>query len=321
MIRLLWRTDLHLAETSPRSRLDDWKTTLLARLVEIGEIAKRENVDAVIDGGDFFHVKSPSKTSHQLVAEVMRIHRDYPCPVYSCVGNHDCVYGDYEYLSQQPLGVLFDSGTFKRLYDKHEARFQNIRVVGVPYHGTDYDLSRFESIKRGSEDVLIVVGHVLATPGKGGKGAMFKGEDIVGYDFLKTLDADVFAFGHWHKDQGVSEISPGKHVINVGSLSRGSLSQDNLSRKPCVVVINISEDASISFDRIDLNVKPASEVFDIEMKQRIEQRELSLETFSTSLKDVLHSRQKGVLEDSVRSLDIPDRVKEKVLFYLEHGAK
>ncbi|MEL7340068.1 MAG: metallophosphoesterase, partial [Bacteroidota bacterium] len=209
MITLVWRTDIHYADTSPSSRLDNWSDTILEKIRYVGKFAEEVSADAVIDGGDFFDRKSPSRTSHKSIIRIMESHRDYPCPVYSCVGNHDCVFGDYSFLDQQPLEVLFRSKTFRRLYDEHEATFVaedsydhhredsfTVRVVGVPYHGTTYDLERFRAVKKGNEDYLVMVAHVLASA-KGG--SMFEGEDILSYDFLKTLDADVMAFGHWHK--------------------------------------------------------------------------------------------------------------------------
>jgi hypothetical protein len=43
-MRLLWRTDAHLADTTPESRIDDWATTVLGKLAQVGEIAKKFGV-------------------------------------------------------------------------------------------------------------------------------------------------------------------------------------------------------------------------------------------------------------------------------------
>ena len=205
MIRLLWRTDIHLSDKSPASRKDDWAETVFSKLEQVKRAAAKLKVDAVIDGGDFFHVKSPSRNSHALVHQAVEHHADYPCPVYCTPGNHDAVYGDYAFLPQQPLGILFSSGVFKRLYDEHEAVFEEtadfethgiqtvckVRVVGIPYHGTKYDMERFRSIKKGEEDFLVVVAHVLASE-RGG--TMFEQEDVVKYADLADLDPDVWCF-------------------------------------------------------------------------------------------------------------------------------
>ena len=318
MINLVWRTDIHFSDKSPQSRTDNWKETLLDKISQVGEIAREVNAHAVLDGGDLFHIKSPNRTSHGLVQSIMEVQSHYPCPTYACIGNHDVVYGDYTYINQQPLGVLFSSGVLNRLYDEHEAVFSKngvtVRVVGIPYHGVRYDWSRFTSIKKGDEDYLVVVAHVLASK-KGG--SMFEGEDIIKYADLKSLDPDVWCFGHWHKDQGVTEIVPGKWVVNVGSLSRGSLSQDNLDRTPRCAVLNFSENG-INIETRDLKVSSASDIFDLEGKERQEAQSEVIGSFVKSLEGALELEEKN-LSDMVQDLEISAEVKERVINYIERA--
>lgn len=315
MIKLLWRTDIHMSDRTPASRTDDWRTTVERKLRKVGEMAK--DYDAVLDGGDFFDIKSPTRNSHSLVREVIDIHKDYPVPVYACVGNHDCVYGDYTFLHQQPLGVLFSSGAFERLYDEHEITFEKdgvkVRVVGIPYHGVHYDMERFKNIKKGDEDYLVCVAHVLASE-KGG--SMFEGEDIVKYADLTELDPDVWCFGHWHKDQGITEIAPDKWVVNIGSMTRGSLTQDNIDRIPCLGSLCFSE-KGIELTKIPLEVDPAEEIFDLEKREKEEIREDTMATFVGSLKDSLATCSETDLRESILALEIPQGVKERALLYLE----
>lgn len=320
-VRLVWRTDVHLADKAPQARLDDWVDTVSDKLAQVGDIARRVGAQAVIDGGDFFHVKSPGRNSHHLVRKTIEIHEDYPCPVYACVGNHDCVYGDYAKLPQQPLGVLYEAGVFRRLYDEHEAVFEvdgvKVRVVGIPYHGTTYDMQRFD-IKKGDEDYLVVAAHVLASEGGG---SMFEGEDIVRYSDLYDLDPDVWVFGHWHKDQGITkaESRDGRPrlIVNVGSLTRGSLSEDQVDRKPAAVALIFNHD-EVQHVRFDLEVASKEEVFDIASRVRHETRSMALDGFVKKMKESLNKTSKTPLEDQVRALPgVPPAVKEKALHYLE----
>lgn len=330
MIQLLWRTDIHLSDKSPASRKDDWTETVFQKLEQVKKAASKLQVDAVIDGGDFFHVKSPSRNSHALVHKAVEHHADYPCPVYCTPGNHDAVYGDYSYLPQQPLGILFSSGVFKRLYDEHEAVFEEtvglevhdlqtackVRVVGIPYHGTKYDMTRFQSIKKGDEDFLVVVAHVLASP-RGG--TMFEQEDVIKYADLAGLDPDCWIFGHWHKDQGIQEIN-GKYFVNIGSLTRGALIQDEMDRKPGVVLMQFERGKNPSFQTLRLNVRPATEVFDVESRVRAEERETTMDAFMSSVRETLVESKEMDLAESVEAMsDISDRVREKALLYLERS--
>lgn len=320
MVTLVWRTDLHMADEAPSSRTDDWASTLFDKLRQIGEIARANKAQAVLDGGDFFHLKSPSRNSHDLVRRTAEVHAEYPCPVYANVGNHDVKYGALEYLHESPLGVLFSSGVFRRLYDQHEAVFENdgvrVRVVGIPYHGTKYDMNRLTSIVKGDEDYLVVIAHLLASPAGG---TMFEAEDIVSYSDLANHDASVTCWGHWHKNQGIREVASGKWVVNIGSLSRGSLTQDEMDRVPSVAVMEFRK-SGIRIREVPLRVHPAKEVFDVGRRERQIARATTVETLVQSIQATAMPRIEGSLIDEVRVRgDIPEVVRERTIEYLERS--
>ena len=321
MIRLLWRTDVHLSDRPPASRTDDWASTVFDKLGQVRDVARKVNAQAIIDGGDFFHIKSPTRNSHDLVRRTAEHHANYPCPVYCVPGNHDSIYGDYSFLPQQPLGVLYATGVFRPLYDQHEAVFiqdgLKVRVVGIPYHGTTYDLNRFHAIKKGDEDFLICIAHVLAS--KHG-GTMFEGEDIIKYADLLGTAPDAYCFGHWHKDQGVEHMG-GKSFVNIGSLTRGSLSQDDLSRAPSCAILTCQAGKLLEVTTVRLRVQPPEKVFDLEKRDRQVRQQEDMTSFVDHIKDALVPLNGSVpLMDTLRDLpDISSDVRERALLYLERA--
>jgi len=50
MIKLLWRTDVHLSDNPPASRKDDWVEAIFAKLAQVKTVARKLSVDAVFDG-------------------------------------------------------------------------------------------------------------------------------------------------------------------------------------------------------------------------------------------------------------------------------
>lgn len=327
MIRLLWRTDVHCRDHTPSSRKDDWVETVSRKLTEVGEIAAKYDVDAVIDGGDLFDDKLPVRTSHRLVSRIARIHRGYPCPTYVNVGNHDLRLSRLDNLPENPLETLYSTGVVHRLYDEHEAVFEKegmkVRVVGVPYHGPRYDLGRFKQIERKDEDWLVCVAHVLASP-EGGE--MFKNEDILKYDELADLNdnIDVWNFGHWHKNQGIQEVKGGKWVVNIGSLTRGSLTEDNTTREPGVVVMGFWPSAKQmppSLEFVKITIRPAEEVFDMEKRAREEARAMTVDAFVESVKSELQASSDKSFVEIVGAMDLPAEVKERALEYIDAADK
>lgn len=317
-VTLVWRTDVHLSDQTPVSRVDTWSDTVLGKLRDVGRIAEEVGAQGVLDGGDFFDLKSPSRTSHALVRRTMEVHRSYPCPVYANVGNHDCVYGDYVFLPGQPLGVLFESGIFRRLYDHHEQVFirdgVTVRVVGIPYHGPRYCMGRFEAIRRGKEDFLVVVAHVLASPTAD---SMFDSEDVIKYSQLDDYPADLYLFGHWHKDQGIVRTPKGKVIVNIGSLTRGSLSQDDLSRIPSVAVLRFTKQG-LDVEKVPVNHANPDLVFNVAGRDQKVLHESMMQDFATHLQQVLTPKPMTTLREVVRDVPgIPSEVKEKTILYVE----
>ena len=150
---------------------------------------------------------------------------------------------------------------------------------------------------------------------------MFEGEDIIRYSSLVDLDPDIWCFGHWHKDQGVVEIAPGKWVVNVGSYSRGALSHDSLKRKPCAVLIELGgQDKPINIERHNVPILAPEEVFDVEAKQRAEERTEAMEAFTIQLQNSMQEGEEGdSLESAIHNANVAQKVKEMALLYLENA--
>jgi hypothetical protein len=150
---------------------------------------------------------------------------------------------------------------------------------------------------------------------------MFEGEDIIKYSDLLDTAPDLYCFGHWHKDQGIVELGD-KKFLNLGSLTRGSLSQDEVERQPAAAVIKCSMVQGSPVIEIDvhrISVRPASEVFDIEGRARQVKRQVEMDSFVNAIKDALQPQKEGeTLSDSINKFGgIPNEVRERALMYLE----
>jgi len=319
-LAFIFRTDVHATDKNPDSWKADYPSEVWASLEQIGSLARKYGAKAILDGGDFFHIKAPTRNSHYLVARAAEIHAAYPCPVYLNIGNHDIAYNNLDTLERQPLQVLFAAGVIQRMTDTtFEDGGMKVRVVGFPY-SLVRTLDDFKAVERGDEDVLIFIIHALASenPPPQEETRDFYGEEVFAYkDLVYEGGPDVCCFGHWHKDQGIVRID-GRYFVNPGAVSRGSLNNENMTRIPQVALIEV-DDGTLTVGTIPLRVPPAEEVFDVVRKQRREQEGAIISQFVERLQKEVGASSDGDVTTTIRGLGFAPEVRDRALSYLERA--
>lgn len=315
-ISFLFRTDTHVSDRSPESWKGDYPSEIWSNLEQVAEFAKGLEVTAVLDGGDYFHVKSASRNSHSLVAKSAKIHKNYPCPVYCVEGNHDLSSNNLETLDKQPLAVLYESKVFNHLRNRlFKDGDMRVRVVGVPY-SPFRTLDELRSIQKKPGDThLVAVVHSLASLNPPASVEDFFGEPVFRYEDLVTPDGpDVWMFGHWHRDQGVEQIG-GKSFVNQGALSRGALIKENLERIPQIAYVEF-DGSDINIQTLSIDVAPAQDVFDLELKAAQEQERRDIDQFIMNLVASSAVDPANAIEDNIKAMDVATEVREAALHYL-----
>ena len=316
-LAFIFRTDVHAAEHSPESWKGDYPAEILSSLEQIGELARTAKACAVLDGGDFFHVKAPTQNSHRLVARVALLHQVYPCPVYSIEGDHDVKHNNLETLADQPLGVLYNAGVFRHLRDEtFTVDGVTVRVVGVPY-SPFRKLEDLQSIRKRGDEVLIAIVHALAGENPPAMVEEFFGEPVFRYEQL-IVDGgpDIFCFGHWHQDQGIVNLRD-RWFVNQGAVSRDALSRENLTRTPKVALIEVLEGGAIQITEHPLKVAPAAEVFDVERKARKDRESKNIEQYVERIRSSLSVSDQESIEGAISSLDFAREIHGLALQYLQ----
>ena len=298
--------DLHLRERTPASRLDNYRETSFEELAAIRDIALERKADAVFCTGDIFDDPAATRNPHSLVLQTIRMFKSFHCPVYSVIGNHDISYHRQDTIEKQPLGVLFESGALKKL-DREV--MHGIEVVGVHFDEKNtYETLR---LKKSGKSPLIAICHVLAAPEE----ADMFGETIFGYNEMSEgSEVDCYVFGHFHNDQGIIKTA-GKSFVNLGAIARGALNSDVITRKVKLGLIEY-DGLELNCSEILLPVRPVEEIFDLDKKKELQDREKEIEQFVASLAKNEIFENLSNLEEVIKKKNLEPKVKSRVIGYL-----
>lgn len=315
-ITLVTSSDEHLSDQNPGFRKDDYRGSILKKLDWQGDLVNRVNADLLVRGGDLFHIKAANKTTHGTMQRLMEIHRSYKCPTYSLSGNHDMTNNDPDSIMKgQPLGVLFKSGVVHKLDETViEKGSLKCRVIGIDYT-PDMDIEYIrEKVTKKSNDLFVVaVIHALASYAPSEKIQSFFNEKIIDYrDLIFNGCPDAYVFGHYHKDQGIQEHE-GVQFVNLGAVSRGSLTFENLDRKPKVSTITMNS-SGLSIEEHIIPHEDSSEIFDLDLKKRLDMERKDLDDF---IKHLRHTEENSIDDRRSELENFPSDLKSLALEVLE----
>jgi exonuclease SbcC len=273
-MRLLFFTDTHI-RAFVNARRDDFFTSILSKMKEIGQIAEKHQVNYIIHGGDFFDIPVVSERLKGMVAAILR---SYPVPVYVVPGNHDIIGQNIKTLNQTSLGVLVKSGVVIPLTRTSPALLRGkdltISLQGQEYYkDMDKDIADYQ-VEPVSADFKILVTHGMLLP------APFH-PDVPSTVFNDVPNgADLILTGHYHPGWASPPRRPGRPImINPGSLARMNSMSSNYTRPIQVVLIDISP-LGIAYKYIPLqSVLPAEKVL---IKQE-NKESIPLAAFSNTL--------------------------------------
>ena len=313
--------DPHISDVNPRSRVDDFKASILNKLMQVGAVCRELNVDGAILTGDLFNLKRPVQNSHGLVRELVKVFRSFNCPIYMVEGNHDLWANNVDSVEEQPLGVLFEDGTLIRMRE-HIIEEDGVKVslVGVPY-AENLDLSTLKFPPKNDCIAQICAMHIYAAPVPG---MLFK-ERIYGYREFVDLGPDAFIFGHYHLDQGIRH-EKGKLFVNIGSISRGTLTDERLDHHPQMAVLTVThkdKKTTIEAKAIKLKVKPAAEIFDLKRREEEQKESKEIELFvdklvAESITTASVDQEKSI-EDIIKDVNAAQEVKDRVLHFIHEA--
>lgn len=316
-------SDIHASDRPPSSCTETYTQDILDLLRESMAMARRRGAVAVVWAGDVFHLKAPSRTSHRLVLDMVRIIQDAPFPVLIVPGNHDMQNDRAESLeATQPLGVLFQAGAVRL-----DGFCSPFKVYGVPWlqgygsyteesdNAVGQALTRWRAAEIGADEPYLVVAHAPLYP----PGTELEWEYFPAERWAEAMGGvgQVF-YGHVHEPHGVW-TSGGVTFCNNGALSRGSLHEYNLTRTPGVTWWD-DKTGEFEFEEIP-GARPASEVFRLQEKAQVTDMNGRLDEFLSGVRETtLGVVDTASVLDHVRTLGLGKTAEDLVEELLEQAA-
>jgi len=269
-MKILICSDLHIRESSPRCRKDDYWSRQKAKLEFIKNLSRECNI--TICAGDVFHHWKPSPF---LIRESMK---RLPVGMLCIPGQHDLPQHDFSQIGKSGFAVLEQAGIIEKLYvnepftrhliypDKKSSNDIPIMIDLYPFgRSTEENIAKaMEAMKDDDGIFKIAVIHELVWESK---------KKDTRQDFLplsghvkrvaKRLEKyNLIVCGDNHNYFVVKERQTSKFIINTGSMMRMTISQ--AEDEPSVVVFDT---ANKSYRRVYLPISSnLKDTFDFESK-------------------------------------------------------
>lgn len=317
MIKLLYFTDPHIRGTSPRARVDHYPDALKVKLRWLFSLARRENVDAVVCGGDLF---DRPDTAYAVAGEFAAVLAECPAPIYVCPGNHE-IYGyNLDTLPRSILGFLAQIGIVRiltrkpvQLKDKNDDRI----MASVWLTGQGF----YHDIDRAPNDYMTGLGHRTT----GYRVHVVHGmlvEKPLPYEVAHTLvdkvvtDADLILSGHEHIGFGLRRRYDGVWFCNPGALGRMSAKMEEMYRPVQVALLSFTpEEIKAELVKVDV-AQPGTEVLSRDHLTQMAEQEERVNRFLSLLAAEGESRfleVREIVDDIARRETLPALVVKDAL--------
>jgi len=265
-LRIIACGDLHLVESNPKRRKDDYPKALTSKIEFILDYASRYYDVCIIFPGDIFDTH---KASNRLISTAINLfyvmNKTY---ILSVIGNHDQVYRSED---NSPLQVLRASGVIELLGNKPlYSSDNNLECYGCNF-GSKVPVTSESEAKK-----CLVIHKMISDKDYWNGHVKYSGA----IDFLKEHpEYDIVISGDNH--HSFTAEYEGRILLNAGSLGRSKI--DQINHKPCFFDIETDD---LSYEQVFIPILPAKQVFDLGAVEKEKEENKALEEFVSSLPSV-----------------------------------
>jgi DNA repair exonuclease SbcCD nuclease subunit len=306
----------------------------LRKLEEITLLCDQHRVDALACTGDWFHKKNPQAVPHRLVRALVEwshtITDDLRLPLVTVLGNHDVQFNDMSPSSvrKQPVGTLLTNPRVKWLDYAGPTLVKGVTFMGSSFvapllleDGTTRERPEQFSTPYDVE-CLVQLTHASVVP----EAPIWKPYTLV-TDVAMMSGATICHTGHIHEDLGIHQVRRIDESVlywtNVGSMTRGSLTEATIERQPKVLLVEVEPGEAPKFTEIVLTHQPAEEIYDVSAYREEKEQAKEFSAWTSRLQEELNAAtsEEKSLTDLVQESALDSRGRELALRLLnEAGA-
>ena len=288
--------DLHMRSKTPRCRTEtDFSQLCIDKLTQVLDIANGQNVDAILQPGDFFDRPQPTGSLVVGLLEQLETYQDtHPRgSLYAIHGQHDLIHHNEKSAEGSELRKMEAVGLLQLARPEG---FYPDGVVGSNY-GHLIPKPPFEKY------------NILLTHAMVGDKPLWPGHELTQPESFmdKHPGFNLYVFGDYHYPYSVQH-SNGSWAINAGCLIRLTSSERDMAHRPKVVIFdtetNMPED-------VYLDVSPVCDSFDLSKKTVVKD--------NAHLRELMETLKKGKeigvdftanLVQYISDNDVSDEVRE-----------
>lgn len=271
-MKLLFVTDTHIKGVNPVNRTGNYYKDIMDKIQEVVQISLDKEVDTVLHGGDLY---ASSLVSNVMVDEFIDLVEDAGIPWHVAVGNHDEICQEWKLSKATTLAHIFRRSKMIKHLDTIETKDTFIKAYGY-YHNIEADIKEKGLMCNKKGKTTIAVVHAFITKSK------FLPQVLhVPIKEIKS-DYDFVLIAHNHNEFGI--ILQNKTLFtSIGALSRGSIAESDVKRKPKVLLIDTEKQTHNVI--ILKSAKPAEQVFNLEKVKEKKEFDADMDKFIKELTD------------------------------------
>jgi len=289
MARLLLVSDLHIRQNAPVGRIDDFQARVWKKLEFMFEIAEDNNVDAILQAGDFFDRPNPSIST---ISKFISMHHWHSSiPFFVVRGQHD-LYLRSKSLEKTAIGLLVVADNFFTFDVERQELLPFVfgdDTVGI--YGINYGDNHLDKLEVDSTDFSILVIHADI-----GDKPLYPGHEITDAGkFLRDHPQfNIILCGDYHYPFFIKAKNK-RAILNTGCMLRLTRDERDMNRIPHFYIVDTE---AFEFVRYDFPIEPSDQVFSMKKERD--------SVDNTTLMSMIHKlRQKDKV--GIKFMDVLER--------------